>query len=74
VLRRTPIKKKSDEKNIGQSTVEYIILFAAVIAVMIIFLRPGGYFQNTLNQTLNVGANSMLNMAIRLKNSAPLAQ
>jgi len=66
--------KEAEKKRVGQSTVEYIILVAAVIAVLIIFLRPGGIFHTSLNQTLIDGTNSMLNMSERLKNAAPLQQ
>jgi Flp pilus assembly pilin Flp len=38
----------------GQSTVEYILLVTAVIAVMIVFATSsGGPLQSQLNQTLN---------------------
>lgn len=55
----------------AQSTVEYILLFAAVIAVAIIFLRPNGTFQGALESTLNSAANGMDVMANRLGNSRP---
>ena len=39
----------------GQSTVEYILLVTAVIAVMIVFAAsPGGPLQTQLNSTLNM--------------------
>ena len=50
----------------AQSTVEYILLVAAVIAVAIIFLGPGGLFQSRLNTTLNQVSGSMLNVAARV--------
>ncbi len=59
-----PVKKKK-----GQSTVEYIILVAAIIAALIIFLRPGGVFQTQYNQVLDGSANQMTVMANRLGNS-----
>ena len=60
-------------KKKGQSTVEYIILVAAVVAVLIIFLRPGGIFATAFNATLASGTNGMLNMADRLRGSRPLS-
>jgi len=56
------IKKKK-----GQSTVEYIILVTAVIAVVIFFVVNGNSpFRQKLNQTLGNATDSMANMAARL--------
>ena len=55
----------------GQSTVEYIILVATILAALIIFLRPGGVFQKAYNQTLNTGTDGMQDMADRLSTSRP---
>ena len=65
------IKIKNRKKEEGQSTVEYIILVAAIIAILIVFLRPGGVFQNAFNQTLSSGTNGMADMANRLQTSRP---
>ena len=47
----------------GQSTVEYIILVAAVIAVAIGFLSGGnGPFQTKLNDTMTTLTNQMTNV------------
>ena len=62
----TPHRKKK-----GQSTVEYIILVAAVLAALIIFLAPGGVFQSAFNSTIATGTNGMQNMAQRLAGSRP---
>jgi Flp pilus assembly pilin Flp len=44
----------------GQSTVEYILLVTAVIAVMIVFAAsPGGPLQTQLNTTLNTFATAI---------------
>jgi hypothetical protein len=59
-----PVGKKK-----GQSTVEYIILVATIIAALIIFLRPSGPFQNAYNRTLTSGTNGMEFMANVLANS-----
>ena len=58
-------------KKKGQSTVEYIILVAAVLATLIIFLKPGGVFQTAFNSTMATGTNGMLEMANRLSGSRP---
>ncbi len=50
----------------GQSTIEYILVVAAVIAAMLIFTSRSGIFQNALNATYNTNINAMLNMAERI--------
>jgi len=64
-IKEKPYKKK------GQSTVEYIILVAAVIGALIVFLP--GTFSTAFNTTLAEGTNGMTNMAERLSSSRPLA-
>ncbi|HQP10284.1 MAG TPA: class III signal peptide-containing protein [Candidatus Omnitrophota bacterium] len=58
-------------KKKGQSTVEYIILVAAIIGALVVFLP--GTFRTAFNNTLNSGTNGMENMADRLSASRPLA-
>ena len=57
------IKKKK-----GQSTVEYIILVTAVIAVIIFFVVNGDTspFRTKMNQTLGNATDAMVSMASRL--------
>ena len=50
----------------GQSTVEYILVFAAVIAALLIFAGRNGIFQNAFNAVYDTNINSMLNMAERI--------
>ena len=58
------------KSNTGQSTVEYIILVTAVIAVIIFFvLSPASPFRSKLGNTLETGTNGMLDKAISLENS-----
>ena len=64
------IKVKPRKKK-GQSTIEYIVLVAAVIAALLIFL-PGA-FTTAFNNTLTQGTNGMEDMANRLSGSRPLA-
>jgi Flp pilus assembly pilin Flp len=59
------------QKKKGQSTVEYIILVAAVIAAVLVFIA--GPFQGAVSQTFNTGSNGMTDMANRLQTSRPLA-
>ncbi|HBG60756.1 MAG: hypothetical protein A2Y03_04585 [Omnitrophica WOR_2 bacterium GWF2_38_59] len=67
------IHKTSGKMKRGQSTVEYIILIAAVLAALIIFLGPGGPFQTAFNTTINSGTDGMEDMADRLAGSRPAA-
>jgi len=55
----------------GQSTVEYILLVAAVLAALIVFLAPNGVFQNAFSNTITSGTDGMANMANRLATSRP---
>jgi len=60
----------------GQSTVEYILLMTAVVAVIIGFVatQNKGGFQDQMNQTLNGAVQQMSNMSDRLSTSeAPSA-
>lgn len=59
------------KKKDGQSTVEYIILVAAIIAAILIFLPST--FRTAFNAALTEGTNGMTNMAERLSTSRPLS-
>lgn len=65
--RNTNIKLQNKKK--GQSTVEYIILVAAVIGVILLFLGPNGPFEQAFNNTLTTGTNGMETIAERLEGS-----
>lgn len=71
MLRRK--KTEIQNKKKGQSTVEYIILVAAVLAALLIFLGPKGAFVKAYNNVLHTGTNSMEGLAGRLSDSYPLA-
>ncbi len=58
----------------AQSTVEYVILVAAVIAILLLFLKQGGTFRNALEKTYNKATDGMEDMATRLRNSRPGGQ
>ncbi len=66
MLKKQSMKKS---KRHGQSTVEYIVLVAAVLAGIIVFLKPQGVFHNALNRSLNTGTSGMEDMANRLRDS-----
>ncbi|MBF0533105.1 MAG: hypothetical protein HQL23_08445 [Candidatus Omnitrophica bacterium] len=54
----------------GQSTVEYIILVAAVLAALLFFLKPGsGPFSTAFNSVLADSTNQMNVMSGRLRDS-----
>ena len=58
------------KKKLGQSTVEYILLFTAVVGILIAFLiGPASPFQRKVNETLSAGTEGMQDMAKRLKRS-----
>ncbi len=53
----------------GQSTVEYILLITAVVAVIVLFtVGNNSLFQQRLNSVLNTTTQDMLNVASRLSN------
>ena len=58
----------------GQSTVEYLILVAGVIAILIVFVGSGNSpFKVALNTTYVTATNGMADMANRLATSRPPA-
>jgi len=62
------------KKRKGQSTVEYLVLVAAVIAVILLFVgNQNSPFRTKLNGVLDSATNSMTNMAGRLNRSYPVA-
>ena len=65
------LKKIVQRNKKGQSTLEYIILVAGVIAIIVVFAGPGGLFSQALNRTLGQGTNGMEDMANRLRTSRP---
>jgi len=65
------ITKNPQKRKKGQSTIEYIILVAAIIGALLAFLP--GTFRNAYEATLNSGTNGMEDMANRLQLSRPLS-
>ncbi len=68
MLKRTT-KKQINRKKKGQSTIEYIILVAGVLAALLIFLGPTGLFQAAYQDMLGSGTNGMESMANKLSES-----
>lgn len=52
----------------GQTTIEYFILMVVVIIVLMFFVTQNGFFQKSLNSTIVVNSNYMLNMANQIFN------
>ncbi len=69
MLKRNIIKEPRKKK--GQSTIEYIILVAAVIGALLVFLP--NTFQTAYEATLNSATNGMEEMADRLSSSRTLS-
>ena len=62
-------------KKKGQSTLEYILLFTAVIVVIIgLVVSDKSPFRTKLNSTLNGSLDGMETMADRLSESRPAAE
>jgi uncharacterized protein (UPF0333 family) len=61
--------KKKNKK--GQSTLEYIILITAVIAVAIVFLKPvaGGKLYDTVDNSYTAVANGINTLTNKLTNT-----
>ena len=63
-------KGQAPRQNSGQSTVEYILVVTAVIAVMIFFLTSNNAgLRGKLNSTVDTAANNIGNMSDRLDRS-----
>ena len=56
-------QKGNDARREGQSIVEYIILMATIIALLVVFFRPGGPFTQAYDQTIQQQGFDMLNAA-----------
>jgi len=56
---------KKLRKKTGQSTLEYIILFAVVIMALVFFLPST--FKSNVESTWENATNSMVNMSMRIK-------
>ncbi len=46
------LKPNSHTSRSAQSMTEYLMMIAAVLVIMFIFLRPNGMFVNNINQSL----------------------
>ena len=55
----------------GQSTVEYMVLVAAIVSFFIVFFQKGGEFDTTLNDTYSDRTSDMKNMSKRLSGAYP---
>lgn len=71
-VNRMNVRQKGKSRR-GSSTIEYILGVAAVISVLLVFLRPGGHFSRTFTSTLNSVTDSMELSAARLESSHSLS-
>ena len=53
-------------ENKGQSTLEYLILFAAIVLIFVAFLRGGGPFSQRMTQSLDDATSTMTTVSGRL--------
>jgi len=60
MLRLTKVKRRTTK---GQSMAEYMMVIAAILAIMFVFLRPGGMFGNSVNQSLQATIITMNTVA-----------
>ena len=58
-------------KKTGQSTLEYVILVAVLVALFAVFLPQ--IFKSEVQDALEYGTNGMIDMANRLSESRPAA-
>jgi len=58
----TLTQKKKSNRQKGQSVVEYIVLVAVIIAVLLVFLGPGGHFRGAYNSTIKTQGDDMLGL------------
>jgi Flp pilus assembly pilin Flp len=59
----------------GQSTVEYVLLVTAVIAVIIVVTNPtSGIFTQRVNQVFTQSSQDMINVASYLQDNAAPSQ
>jgi hypothetical protein len=49
----------------GQSTVEYLVMMAAVIGILLLTLGPGGLFRSRLRTTIDTSSQGMVTMTQR---------
>ena len=59
-------KKKDFCSSQGQSLLEYIVLVAAVLGLLVVFLRPGGRFSQEVTNIVEQQGDDMFNMATQI--------
>lgn len=47
-----PLARRHSPK--GQQIIEYLLLFAVIVIVLVFFLGPAGPFRNAVNQAINI--------------------
>ena len=55
----------------GQSIIEYILMIAAVITVLLVFLKQGGFFSSTYNNVITMQGDDVFHMTNDIFFDAP---
>ena len=58
-----------EKKARGSASLEYLVMVAAVISIVVVFLGPHGIFESALKRTHGLAVNGMTDMASRLSQS-----
>ena len=76
LLYRTDVilAKGDDMNNKGQSMVEYLLLFAAVVAVLLIAVGPGGFVERAVDHSMDSSIDGFVSMANVVYQNAVLEQ
>ncbi len=53
----------------GQSTIEYLVMMAAVIGILLATLGPGGLFRTRLRTAIDTSSQGMVDMTQRVIDS-----
>ena len=64
-------KNRLTRSTTAQSTVEYMVLVAAVVSFLVVFFQKGGEFESGLNDTYNDRTHDMTNISKRLSTAYP---
>ena len=59
-------QKKEVSGREGQSIIEYILMIAAVVAILMVFLGRGGFFQRSYNNVIELQGNDVYQMTNKI--------
>ena len=58
----------------AQTMVEYLLLFAVIVAVLLIAIGPGGFISRSVDRSLDLSADGLISMANRVYQNAAAEQ